>query len=63
MVVAPSGEVVASLPLYVEDVLTFDVTLLGGETFYARHGDWPLLAACALLMAMATAVGRRAAPA
>ncbi len=63
MVVAPSGEVVASIDLYKEDVLTADVALLAGETFYARHGDRPLVLLSLLLVGLAAFLARRAAPA
>ena len=60
MVVTPAGEVVASLDLYKEGVLTADVQLLSGETFYARHGDRPLLWASLVLVVLAAWLARRA---
>jgi len=60
MVVAPTGEVVAEIGLYNEGILTTDVTLLSGETFYARHGETPLVLACLALMAVAGVLARRA---
>ena len=60
MVVAPSGEVVSSIDLYKEGILTFDVVLLTGETFYARHGDTPLALLSLILLAIAAVLARRA---
>jgi apolipoprotein N-acyltransferase len=59
MVVAPSGEVVHTLGLHQEDVLTADVTLLSVVTPYARYGDLPLLCACLALLATAGLLARR----
>jgi apolipoprotein N-acyltransferase len=61
MAVAPTGEVVASIGLYKEEVLTTDVGLLGGETFYARHGDWPLIVLSLMLLGAALVLVRRSA--
>jgi len=60
MVVSPSGEVVATIDLYKEGILIFDVTLLSGETFYARHGDKPLVLFSLALLAIAAVLARRA---
>jgi apolipoprotein N-acyltransferase len=59
MVVAPSGEIRHSIPLNKTDVLTTSVLKLSGLTFYARHGDTPLLAGCALLVVLAWLASRR----
>ena len=59
MVVTPSGEVSHSIPLNQTDVMTVSVLKLSGLTFYARHGDVPLLAGCALFVALAWFVSRR----
>lgn len=60
MFVSPAGEVVASIDLYEEGVLTRDVVLLTGETFYARHGETPLVLASLALLAVAAFIARRA---
>jgi apolipoprotein N-acyltransferase len=60
MVVTPAGEVVSSLDLYKEGILTAEVQLLSGETFYARHGDRPLLWASLVLVVLAAWLSRRA---
>ncbi len=60
MVVAPSGEVVSSIGLYKEEILLADVALLSVETFYARHGDAPLVWASLGLVAAAAWLARRA---
>jgi len=59
MVVTPSGEVSESIPLNRTEVLTANVLKLSGVTFYARHGDRPLLIASTLLVLMAAAISRR----
>jgi apolipoprotein N-acyltransferase len=41
-VVDPHGKTVASLPIFVEDVLRHDIALLDELTLYARVGDRPL---------------------
>ncbi len=60
MAVMPTGEVVASISLYKEGVLTLDVTLLSKQTFYARHGDLVLVLAALVLLGLATVLARRA---
>jgi apolipoprotein N-acyltransferase len=60
MVVDPQGVVVMSIGLYKEGVLTADVELLSGETFYARHGDRPLVLASLVLVGIAAWLARRA---
>lgn len=60
MVVSPSGEVVAQIDLYKEGILTLDVELLTGETFYARHGETPLVLFSLALLAVAALLARRA---
>ena len=60
MVVAPTGQVVEEIGLYKEGILTTDVTLLSGETFYARHGEMPLVLACFILAGIAAVLSRRA---
>ncbi len=59
MVVAPSGEVTQSLDLYNEALLIADVGLRSGETFYARHGELPLMLACLALLGAAVVWARR----
>ena len=59
MVVDPAGDVVASIGLYKEGILTYDVALLSGRTFYARFGDTPLLAGGTLLLIVGWLLGRR----
>jgi apolipoprotein N-acyltransferase len=59
MVVTPAGEISHEIPLNATGVLTVDVLKLSGLTFYARHGDAPLLIACVLLVAAAFIISRR----
>jgi apolipoprotein N-acyltransferase len=59
MVVTPAGEVRETIALNQTDVLTTDVLKLSGITFYARFGDTPLLAGCALLALAAWLLSRR----
>jgi apolipoprotein N-acyltransferase len=60
MVVAPTGEVVSSIGLYKEDILMADVALRSGETFYARHGEGPLVWTSLVLLVVAAWLARRA---
>lgn len=60
MVVDPAGEVVAQAGLYEECIIIADVELLSGETFYARHGDRPLVLASLALLGIAAWLARRA---
>ncbi|HET6349709.1 MAG TPA: apolipoprotein N-acyltransferase [Candidatus Krumholzibacteria bacterium] len=62
MVVAPSGEVREMIPLNQTRVITVPVLKLSGVTFYARHGDSPLVLASLLLLLAAWLASRRAAP-
>lgn len=39
-VIDPKGKILQSLPTFSPGVLTTEVRLLGGETFYVRYGDW-----------------------
>lgn len=39
-VIDPKGEMLSTLPLFSSAVLTVNVALLEGETFYVRFGDW-----------------------
>jgi apolipoprotein N-acyltransferase len=59
MVVNPAGEVTHTIGLYQADVLTTEVELLSGETFYARHGDAPLVAGSLLIVLAAGFLARR----
>jgi apolipoprotein N-acyltransferase len=61
MAVAPTGEVAATIGLYEEAILTTEVTLLGGETFYARHGDGLLILLSLAFTGLAVIIARRAA--
>jgi len=63
MVVSPSGRITHTIELNQTDVLTTDVLKLSGMTFYARHGDTPLLIACGLLIVVSVVVSRRRASA
>jgi apolipoprotein N-acyltransferase len=59
-VVDPRGRVVESTPLFERTVVVRDVPLLGGGTFYSRHGDvfgWSCLALASVLT-LAGFVGR-----
>ncbi|HXV14611.1 MAG TPA: apolipoprotein N-acyltransferase [Candidatus Krumholzibacteria bacterium] len=60
MVVAPTGEVVSSIGLYKEDILMADVALRSGATFYARHGEAPLVWMSLVLVGVAAWLSRRA---
>ena len=60
MVVAPTGQVVSSIGLYKEGILMADVGLRSDVTFYARHGDRPLVLASLLLVGIAAWLARRA---
>jgi apolipoprotein N-acyltransferase len=60
MVVAPTGEVMQSLPLNHTGVLLADVKLLGGRTVYERAGDRPLVLVGLLLLAVGGLLARRA---
>jgi apolipoprotein N-acyltransferase len=60
MVVTPAGEISHAIQLNQTDVLTIDVLKLYGVTFYARHGEVPLLITCALLVLAAALLSRRA---
>jgi apolipoprotein N-acyltransferase len=65
-IIAPSGRIVARVEdaggrdVDVEGVISADVPLRAGGSFYTRHGDW-LVALCALLLLIAAAVPPRAA--
>ena len=59
MVVTPTGEISHAIELNQTAVMTVDVLKLSGLTFSARHGDAPLLIACALLVLAAWLVSRR----
>ncbi|MEE9549541.1 MAG: apolipoprotein N-acyltransferase [Candidatus Binatia bacterium] len=39
-VINPRGEILESLPVFSSGVLTADVPLMKGQTFYVRFGDW-----------------------
>ena len=51
--VGRDGRVLAQLPAFAEGRLDVEVRGYGGETPYVRLGDWPALAACALLLLVA----------
>jgi apolipoprotein N-acyltransferase len=59
MVVTPTGEISHTIPLNATGVLAVDVLKLSGLTYYARHGDSPLLIACGLLVVAAFFISRR----
>ena len=59
MVVTPTGEISHAIQLNQTAVMTVDVLKLSGLTFYARHGDVPLLIGCALLVLVAWIASRR----
>jgi apolipoprotein N-acyltransferase len=57
------GEMVQSLPMFVPEVLTTEVDILGGETYYVRYGDWfawsmTIIAAAILLFHLKRAFNR-----
>ena len=59
MVVTPSGEISHAIPLNQTDVMTVPVVKLSSVTFYARHGDVPMLLASALCLIAAVGLSRR----
>jgi apolipoprotein N-acyltransferase len=59
MVVTPAGEVGGIIDLYQADVLSTDIARLSGTTLYARAGDLPLVAACALILGALAALASR----
>ena len=59
MLVTPSGEVSHQIALNQTDVMTVPVVKLSGVTFYAKHGDTPLLLVSALCVLLAVALSRQ----
>jgi apolipoprotein N-acyltransferase len=59
MIVDPTGRVLSSLGLYVQGILTADITPLDDRTFYSRFGDWPLFILSILLIGVAALIPRR----
>jgi apolipoprotein N-acyltransferase len=59
MVISPTGEMRGAIQLNQTDVLTTEVLKLSGLTFYARHGDAPLLVLSALIVLVAWVISRR----
>ena len=59
MVVTPSGAISHTIPLNTTGVLTADVLKMTGTTFYARHGEAPLLIVSSLLVLAAVLLSRR----
>jgi apolipoprotein N-acyltransferase len=59
MVISPTGEMRGAIQLNQADVLTTEVLKLSGLTFYARHGDAPLLVLSALIVLVARVISRR----
>jgi apolipoprotein N-acyltransferase len=51
--IGPHGEIVARLPQFEEDVLRADVQPMTGLTPYARLGNYPVVIAAGLLLAVA----------
>jgi len=58
-VVTPSGEISHAIPLNQTDVITVPVVKFSSVTFYARHGDVPMLLASALCLIAAVGLSRR----
>jgi apolipoprotein N-acyltransferase len=58
-VIAPSGEIVRSLPLFARGILVDAVPLRAGATFYTRFGDWLAYLAAAVSALVLGAVSRR----
>lgn len=59
-VVTPDGKVDKRLPTFTVGTLTADVQGMRGFTPYIRWGNWPVLAACVAIVALAAWRGRRA---
>ena len=60
-VIAPSGAIVRSLPLYVRGTLVERVPLRRVETLYTRFGDWlPYLSLAVTVLAFGALAWRRA---
>lgn len=54
-IIDPAGRVVARAPQFHAEVLTGQVRPYAGATPWVRFGNWPVLAACGLLLAAALA--------
>jgi apolipoprotein N-acyltransferase len=52
-VIGADGEVVRLLPPFTEGALVAEVRGRTGATPYVRLGNWPVISACALLLALA----------
>ena len=59
MVIDPAGRVLTSLGLYEQGILTYNIVPIEDETFYSRHGDWPVFFWCVILVVVAWGWGRR----
>jgi apolipoprotein N-acyltransferase len=57
--VAPDGEVIDRTDISEQAVITHDVPLRGGETWYSVLGDWPWRLLAIAVFALATAMSRR----
>jgi len=58
-IIAPDGSVVKRAAQFVPEVLQGTVRPFSGLTPYAKTGNWPVLAACALMLAAALGLRRR----
>ena len=56
---ACTNEISHAIPLNQTDVMTVPVVKLSSVTFYARHGDVPMLLASALCVIGAVMISRR----
>lgn len=61
-IISPYGEMLAQVEPFTQGVAAADVLPLEKRTVYSRLGDWPLLCACALIIALALAAARRCPP-
>lgn len=58
-IIAPDGEVMARAAQFVPEVLSGRARPFTGLTPYARTGNWPVLAACVLLLVAGAGLGRQ----
>ena len=52
-VVNPSGQIIKQLPQFEVGVLRADITLVKGQTYFYRFGQWPVIFFVSLMLALA----------